>query len=184
MGTPIFIIGPSGAGKSTLMQHAAAHHEGCVIAPRLCTRSPNYDEHDEFITEENFHTMKAQGCLLLDWYAHDLKYGFTRSSIEHLLQKYELVLFNGARRAVSDFFHIFPRGYALVINATIEARRARLAERARESTIQQEKRLEAFSWAWPEDKQNNCFVIDNSHDLNTAYEEVTSAFSSIKESAL
>jgi ribose 1,5-bisphosphokinase len=144
MGKLVLVVGPSGAGKDTLMRKARkllANDQRFVFARRVITRPADAETEDhDSMTPEAFAEAEAGGAFALSWEAHGLKYGIP-ISIEEDLRAGRTVIANGSRRMLIEALTNYPDAMVAVVDAPLEVRAARLAERGREDVATIAERL-------------------------------------------
>ncbi len=141
----IVVVGPSGAGKDTVLRAWRARLAGdprIHFARRLITRPADLASEDHVpIGAEVLEALRMQGALAFHWRAHGLAYGVLRSSLA-CLQQGDWVVLNGSRQHLADS-GVGAAGCRIVeITASVESRRTRLADRAREDNAATAGRLQ------------------------------------------
>lgn len=131
----VLIVGPSGAGKDAVLQMARgqlADDARFFFPRRVVTRALNAAEDHASLSRTQFEAQLARGAFALHWQAHGLCYGIPADA-EAAARAGRAVVFNASRLAVSVARSRFASVSAVLIDAPLEVRAARLAKRNRES---------------------------------------------------
>ena len=144
----IVVVGPSGAGKDSVLRawRAWLANDPCIhFARRLITRPADLASEDHVpIGADALEALRTQGALAFHWRAHGLAYGVLRSSLAYLRQGNWVVL-NGSRQHLANS-GVGAGGCQIVeITASVESRRTRLADRAREDHAATAGRLQRMA---------------------------------------
>jgi ribose 1,5-bisphosphokinase len=143
------VVGPSGAGKDTLLAGAVAASPHLHWARRTITRPESAGgEPYEGVTAQEFDHLSLQNAFLLQWPAHDLRYGIRHAEFAGLGWGVD-VLFNGSRAALPMAVEQFPDLTVLRISAPSKVLAERLAARGRETVAEIEARLARASYEVP-----------------------------------
>ncbi|MGF1621691.1 MAG: phosphonate metabolism protein/1,5-bisphosphokinase (PRPP-forming) PhnN [Rhodomicrobiaceae bacterium] len=143
-GKLILVVGPSGSGKDTLIEAARRHFEGeetIVFCRRCITRADQKGEAHEFVSDNEFERMKADGAFFLSWDAHGLHYGVSASIRDNLMGGRNVVV-NVSRSVIAEARRQWPDTHVINIWARPEVLRQRLEARGREAAENIGKRLE------------------------------------------
>ena len=140
----IVVVGPSGAGKDTVLRAwraRLADDPNIHFARRLITRPADLASEDHVpIGADALEALRMQGALAFHWRAHGLAYGVLRSSLA-CLQQGDWVVLNGSRQHLADSG--VGAGCRIVeVTASVESRRSRLSNRAREVDAAAANRLQ------------------------------------------
>jgi ribose 1,5-bisphosphokinase len=131
----VLIVGPSGAGKDAILQAVRtrlADDRRFFFPRRAVTRALNAAEDHASLTPAAFEAELARGAFALHWQAHGLCYGIPAEA-DAAVRAGRAVVFNASRAAVAAARLRFAATSAVLIDAPLEVRAARLAERNRES---------------------------------------------------
>jgi guanylate kinase len=146
-GLMFVLSSPSGAGKTTLTRLLREQEPSLSLSISVTTRERRASEvdgvHYHFISEEEFHAMKARGDLLESAEVHGNHYGSPRKLVEKALQAGQDILFDidyqGTQQLVAnapdDVVSIF------ILPPSMAELRMRLERRAEDSQSVIEKRL-------------------------------------------
>ncbi len=143
---PLFyVMGPSGAGKDSVLARARAllpADTSVVFAHRYITRPPEASgENHVALSGPEFAMRRAHGLFAFHWQAHGNHYGIGREI--HAWRKVGLtVVVSGSREHFQDVAGVDPDTYPVLITASAERLRERLAARGREDEAAAARRLE------------------------------------------
>lgn len=144
-GTLFAIVGPSGAGKDTLMDHSRqllAGDENWHFARRHITRGSNAGGERHIETDgDEFAALVSQNAFVLHWQAHKLKYGIARG-YQDLVHNGGNVVVNLSRSVLEEAVKNFARVQVVLVTASPQVLTTRLAQRARETPEDIQKRIE------------------------------------------
>jgi ribose 1,5-bisphosphokinase len=157
----VLVVGPSGAGKDTLLMQARAACDGdgsISFVRRGVTREASAAEDHASFSETEFEKARASGAFSFWWEAHGLKYGVP-ASIEAALAAGLTVVCNVSRNIVANLRERYPQCCVVLITATEDVRRARLAARERASDGDPAKRAKRAAPGMEELRP--ALVIDN-----------------------
>jgi len=138
---------PSGAGKTTLTRLLREQETSLSLSISVTTRERRPSEvdgvHYHFISEAEFHAMKARGDLLESAHVHGNFYGSPRQHIDAALERGQDILFDidyqGTRQLVAnapdDVVSVF------ILPPSMTELRARLERRAEDASDVIERRL-------------------------------------------
>ena len=144
-GTLFLVVGPSGAGKDSLIDGAKAALVGngqYVFPRRYITRPADAGGEDHIpVSTEMFETMNGRGDMLLEWYAHKLRYGFPVAVQDHLGQGRNVIV-NVSRTVVDEARIKLQPMKVLYINVAENILAERLKARGRESASDIKRRVE------------------------------------------
>lgn len=162
-GTLFLVVGPSGAGKDTLIdgaRAALAGDAGIVFARRAITRPANSggEDHDA-ITDDTFDARHKIGGFMLDWTAHDLKYGVPASYADDLAAGRHVVA-NVSRSVIGEAIARYSPTVLLEVTASPAILAQRLAHRGRETADEVRARLAREAAAIPENADRTTIVND------------------------
>ena len=133
----VLVVGPSGAGKDTLINGAReklAYHPNIRFARRVVTRESSQWEVHDSLDSETFMTRQAAGEFALHWEAHGLHYGIP-AIISTWLNVGDIVICNCSRTATTQARETFPGVVVVLVTTSKDILAARLAVRARETTV-------------------------------------------------
>jgi len=140
----IYVVGASGVGKDSVLAALRASlrtRDRIVVAHRYITRPASAGgENHVALSEAEFLMRSEAGCFALHWESHGLHYG-VGNEIQDWLGQGLAVLVNGSRAFWPQVQLRFPQARLVEITASPEILRARLAQRGRESSAEQAKRL-------------------------------------------
>jgi phosphonate metabolism protein PhnN/1,5-bisphosphokinase (PRPP-forming) len=131
----VLVVGPSGAGKDAILQaarSALADDARFFFPRRVVTRAVNAAEDHASLSPAEFEAELARGAFAIHWQAHGLSYGIPAEA-DDAVRAGRAVVFNASRAAVAAARLRFVSTSAVLIDAPLEVRAARLAERNRES---------------------------------------------------
>jgi ribose 1,5-bisphosphokinase len=167
-GRVVLLVGPSGAGKDAVLHEARgrlADDPRFYFPRRLVTREANAAEDHVSLSRAAFEERLACGGFALDWQAHGLCYGIP-ADVDEAVRAGRTVAFNASRAAVQTARRRFSRTAAVLIDAPLTLRAARLAARNREGPEDAVARLDRVVTAFsPADAD---LVIDNGGALQDA----------------
>lgn len=141
-GRLIYVMGPSGAGKDSVLRAARAQAPDRLwFAHRYITRpAGDASENHVALSAEEFAARQLAGGFVLDWNSHGWRYGLG-VEIASWLAGGASVVVNGSRAALPNALCRFPDLLPVMITASEQTRRARLALRGRESACAVDARL-------------------------------------------
>ena len=146
-GLMFVLSSPSGAGKTTLTRLLREQETSLSLSISVTTRERRPSEvdgvHYHFISEAEFHAMKARGDLLESAHVHGTFYGSPRQHIDAALERGQDILFDidyqGTRQLVAnapdDVVSVF------ILPPSMTELRARLERRAEDASDVIERRL-------------------------------------------
>ena len=170
-GTLFLVVGPSGAGKDTLMdgaRTALADNPDIVFARRAITRPQDAggEDHDP-VTDAEFDTRHRTGGFMLDWRAHDLRYGIPAGYADDLVAGRHVVA-NVSRAVIPEAIARYSPAMVLEITASPEILAVRLAGRGRETESDIRARLARDAAAIPEAAVKTTIVNDGTAEEGIA----------------
>ncbi|MEM8794445.1 MAG: phosphonate metabolism protein/1,5-bisphosphokinase (PRPP-forming) PhnN [Pseudomonadota bacterium] len=172
-GRVILIVGPSGAGKDAVIQWLKPHLKAdpnIVFVRRTITRAAGDTNEDHIATSpEAFKKAEQAGQFLATWSAHGLFYGLS-ADLHDAVESGNLLIINGARRALPELKRVFPDSLVVHITAKQGALEERLRSRARENEVEIQERLQD-ALKLP-DPAFSAVVIDNSGPIDRAGNEL------------
>lgn len=143
-GTLYLVVGPSGAGKDSLIAGAkqALHGDGRFVFPRrYITRPADAGGEDHLpVSVEMFETLLSRGDILLDWHAHNLRYGVPVAVSEHLIHGRNVIV-NVSRTVVDEARARLAPVEILYITVPDAVLEERLRARGRESKSDIKRRV-------------------------------------------
>jgi len=143
-GTLYLVVGPSGAGKDSLIDGANAalgRDRRYVFPRRYITRSAEAGGEDHIpLSESMFEEMLGRGDMLLEWRAHNLRYGVPIVVNEYLTRGRNVVL-NVSRTVVDDARTNFAPVRVLYVTVSDDVLAQRLRGRGRETERDIERRV-------------------------------------------
>ncbi len=143
-GSLVLVVGPSGAGKDTLIagaKVALADRQDFRFPRRVITRPYDAGGEDHVaVSDQEFAGLSATGEFLLEWAAHDLRYGIPVSIREDITTGRTVVI-NVSRGVLSDARQHFEALRVIHVTAPTRVLASRLAERSREHAEAIQSRL-------------------------------------------
>ena len=142
-GQIVLIVGPSGAGKDAILREVHRRlADPCqfLFARRVITRAPSRAEDHDCISAAQFAARQRQGQFALSWQAHGLSYGIP-IEIEAAIGAGKCVLCNASRTIVARARRRYRTPAVVLIDAPVELRASRLANRCREQDADLAARL-------------------------------------------
>ena len=140
----VLVVGASGVGKDSVLDGARAAFRAdprVVFVQRVITRPSGSGGEDNIAaTSEEFAALCARGAFAIHWPAHGLSYGLPRRMDDDLARG-RVVVANVSRQVLDDARQLYPGLTVCVVTASVDALRARLLMRGRESAAQIEARL-------------------------------------------
>lgn len=154
----VLIVGASGVGKDTLLKYAknSLINEANFIN-RYITRKPDLNEANFYVDDYAFEILKHNSFFISSWKAHDNFYGIAKNSI-----KSGLNIISISRSKIKDFENFSDKVYTINITVPKETLKIRLENRARESKLEIEKRLNR---AYEKIDAKNLIDFDNTKPL-------------------
>jgi len=144
-GTLFLVVGPSGAGKDSLIDGAKAGlmgDEHYVFPRRYITRPANAGGEDHIpLADDLFTTMLERGDMLLEWRAHNLRYGVPKAVAQHL-ERGRHVIVNVSRTVVDEARARLTPVKVLYITVDENILAERLKARGRESASDIKRRVQ------------------------------------------
>ena len=178
-GAFVGVVGPSGAGKDSVMSRAQAllrKNVSIVFPQRIVTRSPDAAETNVSMSASDFERIGKGGGFALAWSAHDLSYAVP-VKVDSLVAQGRVVVVNVSRSVVPALRQRYARGVVVLIDAPVDLRRARLAQRGREDDLAVTARLKrAVGGFVPADAD---IVIDNSGPIERSAEALANYLASL-----
>jgi ribose 1,5-bisphosphokinase len=168
----VLVVGPSGAGKDAILRAARRLLAGDArffFPRRIVTRTLNAAEDHASLSQAQFEAQLARGAFALHWQAHGLYYGIPAEA-EAAARAGTAVVFNASRQAVALARTRFASTSVVLIDAPLEVRAARLAERDRESPEEALARLGRVVTGF--DAADAQIMIDNTGALEDAAERL------------
>ena len=177
-GTLFLVVGPSGAGKDTLIdgaRAAVANDPDIVFARRAITRPQDAggEDHDA-VSDDTFDTTHRAGGFILDWQAHDLKYGIRAAYAEDLAAGRDVIA-NVSRAVIPEAIARYSSTVVIEVTASPEILAERLAGRGRETADDIRARLARDAASIPVDAVKTTIVNDG-----TAAEGIAAFVSALK----
>ena len=168
-GCLVLVVGPSGAGKDSLIAAAKRkfRHDPSIAFPRrTITRPESMGEDHVPVGIRDFERLDKSGAFLLSWRAHGLRYGIPVEVVDDLRAGHVVVV-NISRDMVAAACSCWPRTRIVHVTVALDALKARLEARGRESADDIAGRLAraARNKSPPEQATD---VIDNSGHLPSA----------------
>lgn len=144
-GTLFLVVGPSGAGKDSLIDGAKAAlmgDEHYVFPRRYITRPANAGGEDHIpLSDDLFTTMQERGDMMLEWQAHNLRYGVPKAVAQHL-ERGRNVIVNVSRTVVDEARKRLTPLRVLYITVDENILAERLKTRGRESSSDIKRRVQ------------------------------------------
>ena len=181
-GTLFLVVGPSGAGKDSLIDGAKAAlmgNEHYVFPRRYITRPADAGGEDHIpLSAELFTTMLERDEMVLEWRAHNLRYGVPKAVAQHL-ERGRHVVVNVSRTVVDEARERLNPVKVLYITVNEDILTERLKARGRESASDIKRRVQrAKEYLITGD---DVLMIDNGADLETSIASFVSAIASAIE---
>ena len=178
-GTLFLVVGPSGAGKDSLIDGARLAFLGdlrFVFPRRYITRPANAGGENHIpVVGEMFDTMVHRGDMLLDWHAHNLRYGVPAAVGQHL-QHGRSVILNVSRTVVDQARAELAPVKVLYVTVSEQVLTERLTARGRESAADIKRRVaRAQEYLINGD---DVVMIDNGQALDASISSFVAAISS------
>ncbi|MGE4528427.1 MAG: phosphonate metabolism protein/1,5-bisphosphokinase (PRPP-forming) PhnN [Rhodospirillaceae bacterium] len=141
-GRLIYVMGPSGAGKDSVLRAARlAAPPRLWFAHRYITRpADDASENHVALSDAEFAARRDAGGFALHWESHGWRYGIG-IEIDAWMASGSDVVVNGSRAAFDAAHGRYPALLPVLLTASPEILRARLAARGRESAEALEARL-------------------------------------------
>lgn len=143
-GTLYLVVGPSGAGKDSLIDGAKAALQGddrYVFPRRYITRPADAGGEDHIpMSDEAFDTTLERDGMVLNWRAHNLRYGVPAAVGQHLDHGRNVVL-NVSRTVVDEARQRLAPVQVLYVSVDEEILAERLKARGRESAADIKRRV-------------------------------------------
>ena len=170
-GTLFLVVGPSGAGKDTLIdgaRAAVADDPDIVFARRAITRPQNAggEDHDA-VTDDAFDTIHRAGGFMLDWQAHELKYGIPAVYAEDIAAGRHVIA-NVSRAVIVEAIARYSPTVVIEITASPDILAERLAGRGRETADDIRARLARHAASIPVDAVKTTIVNDGTTEEGIA----------------
>jgi ribose 1,5-bisphosphokinase len=181
-GRLVLVVGPSGAGKDSLIAAAKRkfRHDLAVVFPRrVITRPESIGEDHVPVSRREFERLEKDGAFVLSWQAHGLRYGVPKQIVDDL-QAGRIVVVNVSRDIVAAACALWPRTSIVQVTVALDALKARLEARGRESAGDIAKRL-ALANRKKILPTEAATVIDNSGHLPTAVRKFNALIASYAE---
>jgi len=144
-GTLFLVVGPSGAGKDSLIEGAKAAlvgNEHYIFPRRYITRPADAGGEDHIpLSADLFTTMLERGDMLLEWRAHNLRYGVPKAVAQHL-ERGRHVIVNVSRTVVDEARRRLRPIKVLYITVDENILAERLKARGRESASDIKRRVQ------------------------------------------
>jgi len=142
-GRLFYIVGPSGSGKDSLIDYARPRvPERVHFATRTITRPASAGgERHTGVTLREFEALLAAGAFAMHWRANGHAYGIRRDIVDWLLEGRTVVV-SGSREHLPNALSDYPRMQVVLVTASQETLRIRLASRGREDAAAIEARLQ------------------------------------------
>jgi len=151
-GLLILVVGNSGSGKDSIMR-------GVI------------ELYPTELKEEDFSKLALQGVFVLKWHIYGLDYGIP-IEIDDWLKKGHPVLVNVSRSIIKKARSIYHNIVVVFIDAPFEITLKRIKERARESGLRLEERIQRARRN--QDLPDADFIVDNSGELEIAIDQFLS----------
>ena len=168
-GRLVLVVGPSGAGKDTLIAAAKRkfRDDPTIVFPRrVITRPEGIGEDHVSVSRREFARLEQEGAFVLSWQAHGLHYGVPCEALEDL-QAGRIVVVNVSRDIASEACARWPLTHIVQVMVALDALKARLEARGRETADDIKRRLARASRK-KKLPSGSIDVIDNSGHLPTA----------------
>lgn len=168
-GRLVLVVGPSGAGKDTLLaaaQRKFADDPRIVFPRRVITRAEGIGEAHVAVSRREFERRAQAGEFFLSWHAHGLRYGIPGEA-GNALRAGRIVVVNISRDVVAEASALWPQTRVVHVTVALEALKARLDARGRETAVDIAARIARASLrrTLP---PNVTDTIDNSGHLSVA----------------
>ena len=139
----MLVVGPSGAGKDTLISAAKRkfRDDPAIVFPRrVITRPESIGEDHVPVSRRDFARLELEGAFFLSWQAHGLLYGVPADILDDL-EAGRIVVVNVSRDIVTEACARWPRTHIVQVTVALDALRARLEARGRETAEDIKRRL-------------------------------------------
>lgn len=171
-GRIVYLMGASGAGKDSVMRLARQRIDSTrsvVFAHRYITRA-NVEgaEHHVPLSTQEFKQRVARGLFLWHWDSHGYRYGIGMETDVWRRCGLDVVV-NGSRAYLPEACHRVPDLLPVLLQASPERLRDRLAARGRETEAAISARLQRAVTVHPPQAES-MVTIDNNGDLEQAVE--------------
>ena len=174
----VAVVGPSGAGKDSVINGARtrfAVNPNVVFARRIITRLADGSELHDTLSEPMFQRAIQNNEFAMWWQANGLHYGLS-AHIHDDIDAGRTVIANLSREKVAAARAVFQRCAVIHINASPDVLIARLAQRGRESGLEQAARLQRIGASVKAD-----VVIMNNGALDVAIDAFEHAINRLRE---
>jgi ribose 1,5-bisphosphokinase len=174
-GLLILVVGNSGSGKDSIMRGVIELYptelKELYLTQRYITRPYSDTEDYIAIKPEDFIKLSLQGAFVLKWHIYGLDYGIP-IEIDDWLKKGHPVLVNVSRSIIKKARSIYHNIVVVFIDAPFEITLKRIKERARESGLRLEERIQRARRN--QDLPDADFIVDNSGELEIAIDQFLS----------
>lgn len=174
-GVLILVVGNSGSGKDSIMKGVLEKYpsnlKSLQLTQRYITRPYSDTEDNIAIKTEDFKKLSLRGEFVLEWHIYGLDYGVP-IEIDYWLEKGHPVLVNVSRSIVKKARRIYQNILVVFIDVPFEITLKRVKERARESGVRLEERIQRARQN--QDIPDADFIVDNSGDLEDAIDKFLS----------
>lgn len=174
-GLLILVVGNSGSGKDSIMRGVIELYptelKELYLTQRYITRPYSDTEDYIAIKPEDFSKLALQGVFVLKWHIYGLDYGIP-IEIDDWLKKGHPVLVNVSRSIIKKARSIYHNIVVVFIDAPFEITLKRIKERARESGLRLEERIQRARRN--QDLPDADFIVDNSRELEIAIDQFLS----------
>jgi len=168
-GMLILVVGNSGSGKDSIMRGVIERYpsdlKSLYLTQRYITRPYSDTEDYIAIKPEDFKKLSLQGEFVLEWHIYGLDYGIP-IEIDGWLEKGHPVLVNVSRTIIKKARRMYQNLLVVFIDVPFEITLKRVKERARESGVRLEERIQRARRN--QDLPDADFIVDNSGDLEDA----------------
>ena len=165
----ILVVGNSGSGKDSIMRGVIERYpsnlKSLYLTQRYITRPYSDTEDYIAIKPEDFKKLSLQGEFVLEWHIYGLDYGIP-IEIDGWLEKGHPVLVNVSRTIIKKARRMYQNMLVVFIDVPFEITLKRVKERARESGVRLEERIQRARRN--QDLPDADFIVDNSGDLEDA----------------
>ena len=172
-GQLFYVIGASGAGKDSLLNYVRPLlvDQPVVVAHRYITRPVELTGENHIqLSEAEFLNRDSRGCFLFSWQSHGLYYGIGCEVLDWLDLGLNVVI-NGSRGYLDDATGLIPDIKPVLITVSQDKLKARLEQRARETSDEITERLDRAQ-QFDQLSHPNLIKVSNNETLEVAGQQL------------